>query len=137
MTRKKAITVLRAHKQKLASIAAYDYDHLYLWQREALTYVGNLLGAERESYKLIHSFQFPTVQEANYDQTVSTQKSRLDECIDQAIEAVKNLGVLQKNYRNFFCRYTDKELLTYAITTAGGIFTAGIFVGRWLAMHLQ
>jgi hypothetical protein len=135
MTRKKALSILRLHSGKLNWIAAHDYDHLYLWQREALTYVENLLGLESESYKLIQSFRFPTVQEENYDQTVAILKSRLEECMGQAIDTIANIGVLQKTYHNFLCRYSDKELLAYTIPIASAIFGAGVFIGRWLTTH--
>jgi hypothetical protein len=135
MTRKKALLILRLHKGRLSPIAAHDYDHLYLWQREALTYVGTLLGVDSEPYKLIQSFQFPTVQEENYDRTIAILKSRLEECMNQAIETIKNIGVLQKTYHTFLCRYSDKELLAYIIPIASAIFGAGVFIGRWLTTH--
>jgi hypothetical protein len=133
MTKRKAISILKKHRNKLATINIYD--HYFLWERQALTYVGNFLGDDSESYRLISSFHFPDVQERNYDETISALKTRLLECMDQSIETLKNIGIKQTTYHNLFCRFSDKDLIYGSIGIASAIFTAGIFIGRWLSNH--
>jgi hypothetical protein len=75
------------------------------------------------------------VQTENYDRTVAILKTRMEECLEQAIDTIENIGVLQKPYHTFLCRYSDKELLGFIVGGASVVFGAGIVIGRWLITH--
>jgi len=129
MRDKKALSVLINHK---AIIDAVDYDKLFLWQRQSLSYIERFLGKDSEEFRLMNSFTFPNYQDKDYDERLKVTKQLLQTAMEQSIQTVKNLGIVRV-YHNFLCRYSDKELIAGILAVAGAIFGAGYAI----ANHLQ
>ena len=120
MRNKKALTVLLDHK---AILDHPGYDEYYIWQQQALSYLDRFLGKESGEYKRMNSFQFPGIHDGQYDAKLLAIRHALLTIIEQAIQTVRNVGI-QREYHNFLCRFSDKEIIGGSIaiiTTAFGL----------------
>jgi len=131
MRNDKALALLKNHRMLFEDP---DYDSYYIWQQQGLSYIERFLGRESREFKLMDSIEFPNPYESDYNERIQLVRHILIRAIDQSIQTIQDVGIIEI-YHNFLSRYSDKELIAGIIPIAIAIFTAGIFVAKYLIRH--
>src|ERR1700676_1160225 len=105
MTSKRALVILREHRSILDD---NKFDKFYPWHQQFITYVDRFFGKESQEYKLVTNFEYPKQKPTKQD--LELIRFVFQGHINQAIETITKVGI-QRNYHNFFCRFSDKELI--------------------------
>jgi len=93
------------------------FDNCFLWQQQALSYIERFLGKDSIEYQLFLKPSFPNYPDPKYDDKLKVCKHVLLTAIKQSTETIKTIGI-KREYHNFLCRYSDKELVTIMIAVA-------------------
>jgi hypothetical protein len=124
MTSKRALSILKEHRDILNDD---KFDKFYPWHQQFISYVDGFLGKESNEYKLVTNFEYPK-QKPNKEE-LDLMKYVFQTHINQAIETITKVGI-KRNYHNFLCRFSDKELIAGILASASVIFGAGYWAAN-------
>jgi hypothetical protein len=122
---KLAVKVLEQQRTKFINS---EDTYIVIWQ--TIDILAVYLGTESQSYLLIKSFTFG--KSSPDEQKQKEEKIRFIECLDNAIDTIKKIGVIQKE-RNFINRISDKWLIPTVFFLLSGIFTASTLLAKKLS----
>jgi hypothetical protein len=81
----------------------------------------------------MNSFQFPGIQDGQYDAKLLAIRHALLRIIEQAMLMVQNVGI-KREYHYFPCQFSDKEVIAGSIAITTAVFGAGFAVAKFLAV---
>jgi len=129
MRNKTALKILETHRGKLDDP---NYDAYFVWREQAITYAKKFCGEDSKEYDQLNKMSFPDVRKTTpegYKNDLILVRHVLITYGNQMIETVRNLGI-KRDYHNFLCKYSNKELIVGLIAAITAVIGIGVFIGK-------